>query len=307
MKEIALALGGGGVRGIAHVGVIQALLHEGFSIKAIAGTSAGGIVGAAYASGLSTDDIIAIAGKINNPKLFALPQANDPSILGLAGLEKELINSFRYKLFEELPIKFGCTAVEINTAQEYIFTNGKIVDAVMASIAVPGIFPPKVIGNYTFVDGGILDPVPVALARYLAPNLPIIAVCLTPVPDEWCHMPPMINPPQSSLTKPIIDQFSKLRLGKAFNIFTHSIDITSRMLAELRMKIDKPDIVLRPRVDEIGLISLAPTSDLVAKGQQSVYDALKEINRMFGVTKQVVRMFNQPIAPGKKMTDTDLL
>jgi NTE family protein len=303
MKEIALALGSGGTRGISHVGVIRALEKEGFQIKAIAGTSAGGIVGAAYANGVNIDELTKIASKVSDFRIFSQFQLTDPSILGLSGLEKELLKSIGNVNFSDLQIPFGCTAVEIDSAQEFVFTKGKVIDAVMATIAIPGIFPPKNIGNYSFVDGGILDPVPVALARWLAPQLPIIAVCLTPIPEAWAHMPPVINPPTNQFTKPILEQVSKLRLSRAFNIFANSMEITARMVAELRMQIDHPDIILRPKVEQVGLLDTVSTDELIKIGEDSVYQSLKELNQLFGITKQVIRLFNQPSLPGKSISD----
>jgi NTE family protein len=301
MKDIALALGGGGVRGIAHVGVIRALIAEGYTIKAISGTSAGGIVGAAFASGMSTDEIIKITSKLNDMKIFSPSFSSEPSMLGLSGFEKEMLDAIGDIQFNQLKIPFGCTAVEINSAQEFVFTNGRVLDAVMATIAVPGVFPPKQIGDYTFVDGAILDPVPVALARWLAPNFPIVAVCLTPIPENWAHMPPIINPPLIPFTQPIINQFSRLRIAKAFTIFTRSMETTARMLAELRMKLDKPDIILRPSVGEIALLDNVSTEELIFRGEQIVRDSKKELQQIFGMTKQVVRLFNQPVLPGKEI------
>jgi NTE family protein len=301
MKDIALALGGGGVRGIAHVGVIRALMAEGYSIKAIAGTSAGGIVGAAYASGMSTDEMVKITSRLNDVKIFSPSFSSEPSMLGLTRFEKEMLDALGDIQFDQLKIPFGCTAVEINTAQEFVFTSGRVLDAVMATVAVPGVFPPKQIGGYTFVDGAILDPVPVALARWLAPNIPIIAVCLTPIPEDWAHMPPIINPPHIPFTQPLLEHFSRLRLAKAFNIFTRSMETTARMLAELRMKLDKPDVILRPDVSEIALLDIVSTQDLILRGEQIVKDSKKELGQIFGMTKQVVRLFNQPILPGKEI------
>lgn len=222
-------------------------------------------------------------------------------MLGLSVFEKEILDALGDIQFDQLKTPFGCTAVEINTAQEFVFTSGRVIDAIMATVAVPGVFPPKQIGEFTFVDGAILDPVPVALARWLAPNIPIVAVCLTPVPEDWAQMPPIINPPHSSFTQPLLEQFSRLRIAKAFNIFTRSMETTARMLAELRMKLDKPDIILRPAVSEIALLDMVSTQDLILRGEQIVKDSKKELGQIFGMTKQVVRLFNQPILPGKEI------
>ena len=238
MNEIALALGGGGIKGIAHIGVIRVLKQEGFSIRAIAGTSAGGLIGALIASGLSPDRIENLLQSMINPHFFSRSPNDGPSLLGVTGLHEILINEINGQMFENLLIPFACTSVDLITHQEVILNQGSVVDALMATIAVPGIFPPRQIGDYSLVDGGVLDPIPVSLARWLAPSLPVIAVCLQDPPEKWTHLPHLLNAPVlSPIPRPLMDQLSKMRIGQAFNIFIDSYDIASRMLAELRLQI----------------------------------------------------------------------
>ena len=176
--DISLALGGGGARGYAHIGVLRRLEHEGFRIRAVAGTSAGGIIAAAYAAGLTPDELESIFSKLDQSKLFARTVNDGPGILGLSGAMKELENVFGDSTFADLHIPCGVVAVDIDEGIEIDLTEGRIVDALLATGAVPGVFPPKSYGEMQLVDGAVLNPVPVSLARKLAPRLPIVAVVL---------------------------------------------------------------------------------------------------------------------------------
>ncbi len=140
MAEISVALGGGGIKGIAHIGVLNRLIREGFSIQAIAGTSAGGIIGSVFASGMPTDEIVKLVTGIEQAKFFTSGFHDGPSLLGLGGLTNILMDSIGHKSFEDLQIPLACTAVDINSAQEVIISKGPVLDAIIATVAIPGIF-----------------------------------------------------------------------------------------------------------------------------------------------------------------------
>ena len=188
-SEIALALGGGGVRGISHIGVLRTLEENNIHVKAIAGTSIGGLIGGLYAAGISTSQLQKAAGLMRQRRLFRRGPSDGPAFLGLKGVEKVLETTLGDLRFKDLSIPFACTSVDLLAGQEIILTQGKVKDAIRATIAFPGVFPPKTINGLTLIDGGVLDPVPVALARWLCPTLPIIAVCLSPEPKEWAELP----------------------------------------------------------------------------------------------------------------------
>lgn len=277
MREVSLALGGGGIKGIAHVGVIRKLEQSGFKIKAIAGTSAGGVVGSIFAAGYSTDQIQHVITGIDQTSIFQRQKHDGPALLGLKGLTQALSELLGNKTIEDMVIPFACTAVDLNTGREVVFTNGRAVDAVLATVAVPGIFPPKEIGKSTLVDGGVLDPVPVLLARFLAPRLPVIAVCLSPSQEYWAELPALSFPSTTSLPRPILDQFERLRLARAFNIFVRSIETSSCMLAELRMAVDKPDIIVRPKLAGYSILDRVNPDVLIRLGEEAVEDELVKI------------------------------
>jgi len=305
MVDIALALGGGGIKGLAHIGVIRFLEQQGYTIRAIAGTSAGGLVGAMYAAGFKTSEIESIISGIDRNRLFKRERHDGPSLLGLQGLTKALIENLGDRHFTDLLIPFACTAVDLHCDQEVILSQGIVVDAVQATIAVPGIFPPKQIGDSLLIDGGVLDPVPVALARWLAPTLPIVAVCLSPIPEGWSHIPSFHVPASSPIPAPIIEQFAHFRIGQAFQIFIRSMEATSRMLAELRLQVDHPDVIIRPDVYQYGLLDNVNPEELIRAGEKAAEQSLPEIVKASSWSNQISRRFRRSSLPGKIITIED--
>lgn len=303
MDEITLALGGGGIKGIAHVGVLRILEGAGYKIKSIAGTSAGGIVGALYAAGNTPGQIEQLILGVDQKGLFKRSDSEGPSLLGLSGLTDILINQLGDITFDQLKIPFACTAVDLNTSQEMILTNGSVTDAVLATIAVPGVFPPKEIGGFRLVDGAVMDPVPVALARYLNPTLPVIAVSLSAAPENWSHLPTPQIPARIPIPSSIIQQVARLRISQAIQIFVKSMDISSRMMSELRLQVDKPEIIIRPNVIKFGTLDEVNPLELVALGEASAIQMLSQIEELFSLRNRLTRRIfkNEAILPGKEI------
>ncbi len=299
MADLTVALGGGGVKGLAHIGVLKVLEKEGFTIRALAGTSAGGIVGALYAAGYSIPEIEKIGERMKFPHFFSRTPFDGPSLLGVQGGAQVLTEFLGDRHFEDLPIPFACTAVDLNTSEEIILAHGNLVEAVLATIAIPGVFPPRQIGHYLLVDGAVLDPVPVALARWLSPASTTIAVCLSPAPDTWAQLPDPHFMPATSIPRPILDQFARLRISQAAQIFYKSYDTTGRMLSELRMQIDKPDVVIRPDVSKYGILDNVNTKELIETGEAAAVAALPEIRQALSWSNQLARYFRHGQPPGK--------
>lgn len=302
MAEITLALGGGGIKGIAHIGVIHRLIQAGHSIQAIAGTSVGGLVGAVYAAGFDPNEIANILYGMNRGNLFARNPGDGPSLMGLNGLTQVLTNILGDRSFTDLEIPFACTAVDLISGQEVILSQGRVMDAVFATIAVPGIFPPKVIGDAELIDGGVADPVPVALARWLKPKLPVVAVTLSPVPEGWRHLPSTAKsllPSNTPIPTPILEQFSRLRLARAFDVFARSMDITSLMLGELRLQTDQPDAIIRPDVHAYSLLDTVEPEILIKIGEHAAEEQLEAIKQALTWRKNITRRIRRVEPPGK--------
>jgi NTE family protein len=289
--DIALALGGGGSRGNSHIGVIRGLENAGFKIRSVAGTSAGGIVAACYAAGYSPDEMEDFFASVDQTKLYGRTSSDGPSLLGLGGVSKWLQGLFGSRKLEDLRIPCGLTAVDLKSASEVVLTNGSIVDAVVASISLPGIFPPFVRGDYLLVDGGVLDPVPVSVARSLSKDLPVIAVVLTPFLDPEGHLKGIHLP--VSIPSPIANRIQRTRLAQAFNIFMVSVDAGGRMLTELRLRIDDPEFIIRPDVGHIGLLEKVDVHEVVRLGEEAVLPFIHQIKQVTGWTGKINRRINR--------------
>ncbi|NTV36827.1 MAG: patatin-like phospholipase family protein [Anaerolineaceae bacterium] len=300
MSEIVLALGGGGTKGISHIGVLKVFERENIKIKAVAGTSAGGIVGAAIAAGLTSADIESFLQKTNKlGNLFHRSPSDAPSLIGLSGFTEAFKDLLQDKTFDDLIMPFACTAVDQESSQEIILNKGKVIDAVLATIAIPGIFPPQRIHDHILVDGGVLDPVPVTLARWLMPSYPVVAVCLTPSPEKWAELGHAKIKPPIAIPGPILNQFYRLRLAQAFQTFTNSMDITARMLAELRLQNDRPDIIIRPEVSSYGLLDSADPAEIIRLGEIAAEGALADIKRVSSLPRRLIRRIKRTELPGK--------
>lgn len=298
--DIALALGGGGIKGAAHIGVIDRLESLGFRVRAIAGTSAGGLMGAAYAAGNSPAAILQALEKIDFATMYRRHPDDGPSVLGHAGLVEALSNLLGERSFSELQIPFACTAVDLNSSREIYLQDGNVLDAATATMAVPGILPPVQVDELLLVDGGVLDPVPVGLARLLAPDLPVVAVVLSPAVDEWEQKPQkntLASTPLGPVPSSILHSLARMRLGQALRIFSQSLEISGMMLTELRLKIDRPDVILRPDVAGIGLFDRIEPFSLVEAGRKSVDPHLPELLREVSWRGKMDRLFRriQPI------------
>ncbi|MBN2549110.1 MAG: patatin-like phospholipase family protein [Anaerolineales bacterium] len=272
--DITLALGGGGAKGIAHLGVLRCLLKAGFQIRALAGTSAGGMIGSLYAAGYGPDEILERFLQVDQSNLYHRMPGDGPSILGVAGINRVLGEMLGERTFDELRIPFAVSAVDFKTGREVILKHGRVLDAVLATIAVPGIFPPQEWENYTLVDGGLLNPVPVAPARALAPRLPVAAVALN---GPQLHPIETFEPPSLLQHVPLLRQIAQLRLAQAFSVFLRSLEIGSLAITEMRLQLDQPDVIIRPDLEGIGLLDRVDLADVTDRGERAAELALSEL------------------------------
>ena len=287
--EISLALGGGGSRGYAHLGVLRCLEDEGFKIRAVAGTSAGGIMAVAYASGYRPDELEQLFVDLDQSKLFARSAEEGPGILGLYGATKVFEKFFGERTFADLRIPCAVVAVDLKNGREIVLKSGRLVDALLATIAVPGVFPPKQLGNIYLVDGAVLDPVPVSVARSLARGLPTVAVVLAISNEATSGLNSLPLPVQ--VPAPIVERLTRTRIAQAFNIFLQSVDVSSRMLAEMRLLSDNPDVIIRPDVNGIGLLDKVDVHEIVRLGEVAARESLPQLRQAVAWPARLRRTF----------------
>lgn len=177
-KKIGITLSGGGARGIAHIGVLQALESAGIIPDVISGCSAGAMIGALYAEGFSPRQIYAL---IENKSIYsiikmALP---DKGMMELGYFKKILNENIKHDSFEQLKKPFFLSVTNLNSGECEIIGSGQLTDFVLASQSIPLVFKPQKIGNDLYVDGGVLNNLPVEPIRPLCDIL--IGVNVTPV------------------------------------------------------------------------------------------------------------------------------
>ena len=294
--DISLALGGGGIRGVAHIGVLRSLEKHGFNVKAVAGTSAGGLVGAVYAAGYSTEEIESIVNNLGTSWIFNRNESNRPALLGIGAIAKQLSSVLGDRTFDELEIPYAATAVSLRTGKEFILRKGKVLDAALATMAIPGVFPSQEIGGSFLVDGGVLDPVPVRLARWMAPDLPVVAVVLHKKPDGY-EEPEFTFPITLPGPNSIVEHLAKLKMVQAFQIFTQSMDATSTRLTALGVKLYNPEVLVEPRVGHIGMLQNADTKALIQAGMDATEEVLTTLQSEARWVKKIERAVKQRLNP----------
>jgi NTE family protein len=158
--KIGLVLSGGGARGFAHLGVIQALNEAGIRPDVISGTSAGALAGVLYADGYTPKEILKLMNSGSRLD-FMRPALPREGLLQLIGIIKILKNSLRATTFEELKIPLFVSATDINNGKCVYFSTGDLLESVIASASIPVLFQPVKINNIYYVDGGVLDNLPI--------------------------------------------------------------------------------------------------------------------------------------------------
>lgn len=265
--RIGLALSGGGARGLVHIGVLKVLTQAGIQVDCIAGTSMGGIVAAAFASGLPLDSIEEKAIRLS--KMRELVKLVDPSPGRRGFLEGNRVRDFLAdffvdRTFENLKIPLALPAVDLITAQEIVFTKGLLFPAVLATIAVPGLFKPVEFAGYRLIDGGILNNLPVDRVRELGADI-VIAVNaqFDPFTEKpWQDQP---TPPHFPVPLP--------------NFFLDFYRAELIMIAEItETKIRKccPEILLHPPIpsDITMFLGFTRIKEVIAAGEQCARENL---------------------------------
>lgn len=308
--RIGIALGSGSARGWSHIGVLKALAESGIEPGIVAGSSIGALVGAAYASN-KLDDMESMVKTLSWKDIVAYL---DMSIIGGGLIQGDkLINFFRHHLrdiknIESLPRHFAAVATELNTGREVWLQSGDLLDAVRASTALPGLFTPFKKDNQWLIDGGIVDPVPVSLCRAMGAEI-VIAVSLNGDivgKHSRNNHRQMLKPETtkdtnhnaSALWDRISEQLEKtvfkqknLLLSRLFgeslsspgliDVLASSINIMQDRITRSRMAGDPPDIILSPKLSQLGLMEFDQGKLAIAEGRACVERNRSSLEHLF--------------------------
>jgi NTE family protein len=300
---IGLALGGGAARGFAHIGILRTLLAHGIVPNVVVGTSIGAVVGGAYAAGhLDTLETWARSLQPRNVFGYLDIRLNGSGLIGGEKLAAQLEGALGQTLIEELPLKFATVATEVRTGHEIWLTHGRVVDAMRASYALPGIFAPILIGDRWLVDGALVNPVPVSAARALGAEI-VIAANLSS--DVFTHSTTIYSHGQPiKVPETVIDPTPpKRRFGKFFSpertvkreffggggrpgissIMIDAFNIMQDRITRARLAGDPPDLLITPRVGQIGWFDFHRADDLINFGARAAERAIESIQEVVHV------------------------
>lgn len=246
--KIGLVLGSGGARGFAHLGVLKVLKEAQIPIDMVVGSSMGALVACFYGAGLDIERLYKISSAFRRKYYldFTVPKMGF-----IAGKRvKELIRMFTHgKNIEDLNIPIGVVATDLMTGEKVVFTKGSIADAVRASISIPGIFVPEKLNGRLFVDGGVVDRVPVSVVKDMGADL-VIAVDVSHVKTN------------SEITT-------------IFDVIMQSLDIMQMELVN-HLAIAS-DIMIRPSVDKYSSRAFTNIEEIILKGEEETRNQLAKI------------------------------
>lgn len=248
--RIGLALGGGAARGFAHVGVIQVLEEAGIRPALVAGTSAGSLVAAIYASGKNGKQLQQVAETMEEATMadWTLPLFNRGMLRGNA-LARYVNTQVGSRSIESLPMPLGIVATDLNSGQGMLFQRGDTGTAVRASSVVPAVFLPVHISGRDYVDGGLVSPVPVRAARQMGAEL-VIAVDIS-------------NPPENNPASGTLDV-----LLQTFAIMSKSINY---------FELKEADVVVRPVLAGVSSADFSARKRSIEAGRQAMLQSMPQL------------------------------
>jgi len=283
--RIGLALGSGSARGWAHIGVIRAFERAGISPDIVCGTSVGALVGAAYAAGA----IDRLEPWVKGLKWQTVMGLLDVKVSGGLIEGSKLVEFFRSR-FEDhgiarLPKAFGCVATDLASGREVWLREGSVVDAVRASIALPGLLTPVLRDGRLLVDGGLVNPVPVSLCRAMGADI-VVAVDLNwdligrrkQIPDD---VPTSVSGPGGSLIDAMLARFRTVGplsgssgMPSVLDVLTTSLNIMQVRITQSRLAGEPADVMIRPRLSGIAAMDYHRGAAAIAQGEHAAAQAL---------------------------------
>lgn len=297
--DIAVVLGAGGARGLAHIGVLEVLQERGYNIVAVAGSSMGALIGGVFAAGkLST--YADWARTLDKTRVFRLLDfgLGIPGLIRgekLIGVLRELIGDLK---MEALPIRYTAVATDLEAQREVWLDRGPLFDAIRASIAIPGIFTPQPWNGRDLMDGGLLAPIPIAATRFAMADR-VVAVDVNARTVEGLTAPGDPEPDhEAEATAPVIaaeDAGSlRERIANFFegwaqktpapapppsapgmlDLMARSIDTMQAALSRLQLALDPPDLLIRVPRDACDFYEFWRAEELIALGREAAERAL---------------------------------
>ncbi len=273
-RKVGLALSGGGARGLAHIGVLKVLEQEGIPVDCLAGTSMGGLIAAAYAAGLSPDLMEQEALRMASlRRLLALA---DPSLprRGLFKGQKVreyLARHLGDRTFDDLRIPLTLVAVDLNSGRAVYLSQGRVVDGVRATTALPGVFTPVEQDGQLLVDGGVLDNLPAGAVRRMGADV-VIAVDISSDGQVVSHLAQALHR----------HRYVPNGLVDTAEVMWRSLGVMMAEISRRRLAEAHPEIIIRPAIppDVTVLTGFPRAAEIIAIGEEAAQEAMPRIRAL---------------------------
>ena len=259
-QKLGLALGAGGLWGIVHIGVLKVLEEKDIQIDYIAGTSIGAIIGAIYSLNPDTKEIEKKVLSLTKKDLINFFDLTLPRFSLISGnnIKKFIYEIVGNKSFSDTKIPLKIIATDLESGEEVILSEGKLIDAIMASISIPGIFPPVKYKNSLLVDGALVNATPVNIIKDMGADV-VLGVDLNTVIDE---------------------DFEKPNL---FQVLIRSYEILKKHSALSNINLDDEKIlIIRPNIKKLGSFNFYDIKKFVKEGERIARQVLPKINMLIG-------------------------
>lgn len=303
---IVLALGGGGAAGLAHIGVLQVLSEEQIQVRAVVGSSIGAEIGAFLAIGMQVDELAAMATAFDWKKTLQLFLPDLPTGGLISGIRiVDFLHSWLgKKLIQELSMGYAAIAADLVSGEQIVLDRGDLVEAVRASISVPGVIAPHRYGERWLVDGGVVNPLPFDVARTYFGG-PVVAVSTgtrhTQPPAMALSLPSsqwpqrvrhLLNQPWM-VRAPALREWLESQIERAENVTPKNkpfwttrrvldrvLGIAEAEIIRLRAKTNPPDLLLTPTVHGMGLLEFYRAREAIEAGRRAAREALPRLRTL---------------------------
>lgn len=275
VNPLTLALAAGGAKCAAHAGVLAALADARLPVGAIAGTSAGGLVGVLHALGWSP---VTIRDFIADTSLAGVWEV-DPdghAIFGPGKVRARIHEAVGERMFADLKIPVTLVATDMKARREVSINSGRLDEALAATMAIPGLFSPLIQNGMRLVDGGIINPLPVDVARRMGPN--VVAVDI--VHHQAAEGAPMQFVELRGPMSYAIEIARRLRLTGIMQSAYDAAELSARRMIDYALQLNPPDLILRPEVGGIGLFAFDLADEAYRLGEAAARAALPQLEAL---------------------------
>jgi NTE family protein len=286
---LALVLGSGGARGFAHIGVLKVCEREGLPVDLIVGTSIGALIGGAYASGMTAGEMEEVALSMRMWRLLSLadPGHSSAALMDGSRVEKLVRKLVGDRTFADTRVSFACVAVDMAAEQQVVLREGDLASAIRASISTPIIFAPVNRDGRLLVDGAVLNPMPVDVARELGARA-VVAVTNLGTPrgrlavyaaaDAGGSEPRTARLPRRAYTRAATMIRSRCSAPPVYKLACRSVELMQRELSVARL--EEADLVIAPQRSGTSFYDFHEAKKMIDMGERAAEAALSHLERL---------------------------